>query len=64
MPPGLVQETVDPTTGYKATPFCPVRTRGRFSARQTRPLSFAHFTMDRLQASATRSNMVPTTTDA
>jgi membrane carboxypeptidase/penicillin-binding protein len=30
MPQGVVEETVDPTTGYKATPFCPVRIVGVF----------------------------------
>ncbi len=30
MPSGLVQEVVDPTTGYKATPYCPVRIDGVF----------------------------------
>lgn len=30
MPPGLVEETVDPLTGYKASPFCPVKIEGVF----------------------------------
>ncbi len=32
MPPGLVRETVDPLTGYKAGPFCPVKLEGVFPA--------------------------------
>jgi membrane carboxypeptidase/penicillin-binding protein len=27
-PPGIVQEQIDPTTGYKATPYCPVTMMG------------------------------------
>src|SRR5271168_3007910 len=29
-PPGIVEEAVDPTPGYKATPFCPVKLEGVF----------------------------------
>ncbi len=30
VPPGIVEEKVDPTTGYKAGPFCPVTMEGVF----------------------------------
>ncbi|HEY6395603.1 MAG TPA: penicillin-binding transpeptidase domain-containing protein, partial [Candidatus Binataceae bacterium] len=29
-PPGVIEERIDPTTGYKATPFCPVKLDGVF----------------------------------
>jgi penicillin-binding protein 1B len=63
MPPGLVQEIVDPTTGYKATPFCPVRLEGVFP-QDSAPTQLCPFHHGPLQASASPSNMVPTTTDA
>jgi len=63
MPPGLVQEVVDPTTGYKATPFCPVRLEGVFP-QDSAPTQLCPFHHGPLQASASPSNMVPTTTDA
>ncbi len=60
MPQGLVQETVDPTTGYKATPFCPVRIVGVFP-EQDAPTQLCPFHSGPLQASATGGSMVPTT---
>jgi membrane carboxypeptidase/penicillin-binding protein len=60
IPQGVVEETVDPTTGYKATPFCPVRIAGVFP-EQAAPTQLCPFHSGPLQASATSGGMVPTT---
>ena len=62
MPPGLVEETVDPTTGYKATPFCPVRIQGVFP-QESAPTQLCPFHHGPLQASATTDHTVPTASD-
>jgi penicillin-binding protein 1B len=59
MPSGLVQETVDPTTGYKATPFCPVRAVGVFPQADA-PTQFCPFHGGPLQASSGGSAVSPT----
>jgi len=59
MPSGLVQETVDPTTGYKATPFCPVRTVGVFP-QEAAPSQPCPFHAGPLQASAGGGAVSPT----
>jgi penicillin-binding protein 1B len=62
-PPGIVQEVVDPTTGYKATPFCPVRIEGVFP-QDGAPTQLCPFHNGPLQATATTTDhMVPTTAD-
>ena len=62
MPPGLVEETVDPTTGYKATPFCPVKITGVFP-QESAPTQLCPFHGGPLQASATTHRVVPTASD-
>jgi membrane carboxypeptidase/penicillin-binding protein len=62
MPPGVVEETVDPTTGYKATPFCPVRIQGVFP-QESAPTQLCPFHNGPLQASATTDHTVPTASD-
>jgi penicillin-binding protein 1B len=62
MPPGLVQEAVDPTTGYKATPFCPVKLEGVFP-QDSAPTQLCPFHGGPLQASATTSPAVPTASE-
>jgi hypothetical protein len=61
-PPGIVEETVDPTTGYKATPFCPVKIAGVFP-QESAPTQMCPFHGGPLQASATTGNVVPTAPD-
>jgi membrane carboxypeptidase/penicillin-binding protein len=62
-PPGIVQEVVDPTTGYKATPYCPVRIEGVFP-QDSAPTQLCPFHRGPLQATATTTDhMVPTTAD-
>jgi membrane carboxypeptidase/penicillin-binding protein len=62
MPPGLVQETVDPTTGYKATPFCPVTAPGVFP-QDMAPTQLCPFHAGPLHASATTNGVVPTASE-
>ena len=62
MPPGLVQEAVDPTTGYKATPFCPVKLDGVFP-QDSAPTQLCPFHGGPLQASATTNPVVPTASE-
>lgn len=58
MPPGLVEEAVDPTTGYKATPFCPVKLEGVFP-QDSAPTQLCPFHGGPLQASANADHTVP-----
>ena len=60
VPQGLVEETVDPTTGYKATPFCPVRTTGVFP-QDAAPTQLCPFHSGPLQASVSGSTPVSST---
>jgi len=62
MPPGLVEEMVDPTTGYKASPLCPVKIEGVFP-QESAPTQLCPFHGGPLQASATTNPMVPTAPD-
>ena len=65
MPPGLVQEVVDPTTGYKATPYCPVRIDGVFP-QDSAPTQLCPVHGGPLQAASTTTteHPVPTVTDS
>src|SRR5580698_1714961 len=65
MPPGLVQEAVDPTTGYKATPYCPVRIDGVFP-QDSAPTQLCPVHGGPLQAASTTTteHPVPTVTDS
>jgi penicillin-binding protein 1B len=65
MPPGLVQEVVDPTTGYKATPYCPVRIEGVFP-QDSAPAQLCPVHGGPLQAASTTTteHPVPTVTDS
>ena len=61
VPPGVVEESRSPT-GYKATPYCPVRSRA-FSLAMA-PTQPVRFIADRCTASATSSgSMVPDTAE-
>jgi penicillin-binding protein 1B len=60
-PPGIVQEVVDPTTGYKATPFCPVKIQGVFP-EATAPTQLCPFHNGTLQATST-DHMAPVVPD-
>ncbi len=62
VPPGLVEETVDPTTGYKATPFCPVKITGVFPQADA-PTQVCPFHGGPLQASAGANRVVPTASE-
>ena len=62
VPPGLVEEMVDPTTGYKATPFCPVKIEGVFP-QASAPTQLCPFHGGPLQASATTNHAVPIAPD-
>src|SRR6202050_186777 len=59
VPPGIIQEVVDPTTGYKATPYCPVKLEGVFPEAAA-PTQFCPFHTSPLQATST-DHMVPVT---
>jgi len=61
IPPGIVQEVVDPTTGYKATPYCPVKIQGVFPEASA-PTQFCPFHNGPLQATST-DHMLPVVPD-
>jgi len=49
-------------TGYKATPFCPVKIEGVFP-QESAPTQLCPFHNGPLQASATTDHMVPTASE-